>query len=218
VRFENGKIYNSNQHDQSFEFNELVKTAYLNRISLSDYGHYKTPEIFYDQAKGKGRPFLYYTNGVAASEISIDTYTGEVKILRSDILMDLGRLINDGIDHGQVAGGFVQGAGWVTTENLYYSDEGKLLSHSPTTYKIPSIHDMPRIFNIEFFENHSNVMNIRGSKAVGEPPLLLGLSVWCAIKDALRGAGLADTAGLSIPATSEAVLMNLHGLMPEQVL
>ncbi len=217
VLFEDGKVINENHNSQYFSFCELVKLAYLNRISLSDYGHYKTPDIFYDTAKGKGRPFLYYTNGVAASEVSLDTYTGEVKILRTDILMDLGRLINDGIDHGQVAGGFVQGAGWVTTENLFYNDEGKLLSHSPTTYKIPSVHDTPRIFNIDFIENHSNVMNIRGSKAVGEPPLLLGLSVWCAIKDAMRGCGMSDTAGLCIPATSEIILMNLAGQMPEQV-
>ncbi|TDR20662.1 xanthine dehydrogenase molybdopterin binding subunit [Marinicella litoralis] len=218
IEFKGGQVINLKQPSQTFKFNELVGIAYLNRISLSDYGHYKTPEIYYDKAKGKGRPFLYFTNGVAASEVSIDSYTGEVKILRTDLLMDLGRMINDGIDHGQVAGGFVQGAGWVTTENLYYSDQGKLLSHSPTTYKIPSIHDTPRIFNIDFIENHSNVMNIRGSKAVGEPPLLLGLSVWCAIKDALRNAGLSDTAGLCIPATSETILMNLSGQMPEQVL
>jgi len=218
ITFKAGQAINSKQPNQTFEFNELVSIAYLNRISLSDYGHYKTPEIFYDKGKGKGRPFLYFTNGVAASEVSIDTYTGEVKILRTDILMDLGRLINDGIDHGQVAGGFVQGAGWVTTENLFYNDQGKLLSHSPTTYKIPSIQDTPRIFNIDFIENRSNVMNIRGSKAVGEPPLLLGLSVWCAIKDAMRNAGLKDTAGLSIPATSESILMNLAGQIPEQII
>lgn len=206
VLFNNGQVINRNNPNQWISFVELVKTAYLNRISLSDYGHYKTPDIHYDPKTGKGRPFLYYTNGVAASEVSIDTYSGEVKILRSDILMDLGRMINDGIDHGQTAGGFVQGAGWVTTENLYYNEAGKLLSHSPTTYKIPSIHDTPRIFNIDFIENHSNVMNIRGSKAVGEPPLLLGLSVWCAIKDAIHQAGIKDTSGLFIPATSEAVL------------
>lgn len=218
AKFNSGSITNSNNPKQTFSFKEIVKTAYLNRISLSDYGHYRTPDIYYDPATGKGRPFLYYTNGVALSEVSIDVFTGEVKILQSDILMDLGRLINDGIDYGQVAGGFVQGAGWVTTENLFYSDAGKLLSHSPTTYKIPSIHDTPRNFNISFIENHSNVMNIRGSKAVGEPPLLLGLSVWCAIKDALRNAGLEDTAGLQIPATNENLLFNLSGLIPEQVL
>ncbi len=209
VKFMAGQLINTDNPSQTFEFKDLVKTAYLNRISLSDYGHYRTPEIYFDKKTGKGRPFLYYTNGVAASEVSIDCYTGETKILRTDILMDLGRLINDGIDHGQTAGGFVQGAGWVTAENLHYDEQGKLLSHSPTTYKIPSIHDMPRLFNIDFIENHSNVMNIRGSKAVGEPPLLLGLSVWCAIKNALREAGVTDTESLSIPATNEVILSML---------
>lgn len=216
VVFNQGQIINQDNPSQTFKFTELIKIAYLNRISLSDYGHYKTPEIFYDQAKGKGRPFLYYTHGVAASEVSVDCYTGEVKILRTDILMDLGRIINDGIDHGQVAGGFVQGAGWVTTENLYYDDEGKLVSHSPTTYKIPSIHDTPREFNISFIENHSNIKNIRASKAVGEPPLLLSLSVWCAIKDAIHQAGLKDTSGLSIPATNETILMQFNLIDSQQ--
>jgi xanthine dehydrogenase large subunit len=209
VVFADGQVRNHEQPEQTIGFAELVKIAYLNRISLSDYAHYRTPEIYFDKATGKGRPFLYYTNGVAASEVSIDCTTGEVKILRSDVLMDLGRRISDGIDHGQTAGGFVQGAGWVTTEQLYYDDQGTLVSHSPTTYKIPAIHDTPRVFNIDFIENHNNVMNIRGSKAVGEPPLLLGLSVFCAIKDALNQAGISDTSGLSIPATNEAVLLML---------
>lgn len=209
VQFKGGRLINPMAPDQSMSFKDVVRIAYLNRISLSDYGHYRTPEIHFDKSTGQGRPFLYFTNGVAASEVSIDVYTGEVKVLRSDILMDLGRLISDGIDHGQTAGGFVQGMGWVTAEHLCYDAGGKLLSHSPTTYKIPSIHDMPRTFNIDFIENHRNAMNIRGSKAVGEPPLLLGLSVWCAIKDALREAGLKDTSKLAIPATHEAVLTML---------
>ncbi len=209
VEFTNGQVFNDNK--QSIDFNKLVKIAYLNRISLSDYGHYKTPEIYYDKDKGKGRPFLYYTNGVAASEVSIDKYTGEVKILRSDILMDLGRLINSGIDAGQTAGGFIQGAGWVTTENLYYSDSGKLVSHSPTTYKIPSIQDTPRIFKLNFIENNNNILNVRASKAVGEPPLLLGLSVWAAVKNAIYNDGVKTTSKLKIPATNEEVLRVLEG-------
>jgi xanthine dehydrogenase large subunit len=216
VEFKDGLLINPLEPDQTMPFKEVVKVAYLNRISLSDYGHYRTPDIHFDPATGQGRPFLYFTNGVAASEVSVDLFTGEVKVMRSDILMDLGRLISDGIDHGQTAGGFVQGMGWVTSEQLYYDANGLLLSHSPTTYKIPSIHDMPREFNIDFIENHRNEMNIRGSKAVGEPPLLLGLSVWCAIKDALRQAGLSDTSKLAIPATHEAILNLLSGGMSDQ--
>ena len=206
VKFEAGKVCDSHHSERQSDFAELVKTAYLNRISLGDYGYYKTPEIYYDRAKGKGRPFLYYTNGVAASEVSVDKFTGEVKILRTDILMDLGRLINDGIDHGQVSGAFVQGAGWVTTENLYYNDAGELISSSPTTYKIPNIQDTPREFDVRFIENESNIMNVRASKAVGEPPLVLGLSVWTAVKDALHNAGVKDASQLKLPATNEEVL------------
>ncbi|MGV6851609.1 MAG: molybdopterin cofactor-binding domain-containing protein, partial [bacterium] len=209
VMFENGLVFDSNDATRQIKFTNLVKIAYLNRISLCDYGYYRTPKIHYDRAKGKGRPFLYYTNGVAASEVSVDRFTGEVKILRSDLLMDLGRLINDGIDHGQTTGAFIQGAGWVTTESLYYNDQGELLSCSPTTYKIPNIQDTPRVFNVNFIENNSNLMNIRGSKAVGEPPLVLGLSVWAAVKDAIHNAGSGSIVNLKLPATNEQVLNGL---------
>ncbi len=207
VDFSNGQVVNRHDASRTINFSKLVKTAYLNRISLSDYGYYKTPEIHYNN--GKGRPFLYFTNGVALSEVSIDKYTGEVKILRSDILMDLGRLLNAGIDYGQTAGGFIQGVGWVTSENLYYDDSGKLASHSPTTYKIPNIQDTPRVFNIDFLENHSNTINVRASKAVGEPPLLLGLSVWAAVKNAIYNAGIDNTSDLQIPATNAEIIRTL---------
>ncbi len=177
IVFAGGQVFDKGDANKTTPFSKLVKTAYLNRISLSDYGYYKTPKIHFDYVTTKGRPFLYYTNGVAVSEVSVDKYTGEVKILQTDILMDLGRLLNEGIDYGQTAGGFIQGAGWVTTEKLHYDDGGKLVSHSPTTYKIPNIQDTPRVFNIDFLENNTNTINVRASKAVGEPPLLLGLSV-----------------------------------------
>lgn len=206
VVFVDGKVFDSHDSNKTITFDKLVKTAYLNRISLSDYGHYKTPKIHFDYTTAKGRPFLYYTNGVAVSEVSVDKFTGEVKILQSDILMDLGRLLNEGIDYGQTAGGFIQGAGWVTTEKLYYDDSGKLVSHSPTTYKIPNIQDTPRVFNIDFLENDTNTINVRASKAVGEPPLLLGLSVWAAIKNAIHNAGVSDTSKMQLPATNEEII------------
>jgi xanthine dehydrogenase large subunit len=124
--------------------------------------------------------------------------------------MDLGRSINEGIDYGQVCGAFVQGMGWATTEKLHYSEQGKLLSHSPTTYKIPSIQDLPREFSMELLENDGNVVNVRRSKAVGEPPFVLGLSVWTAAKDALNSAGV-DTANFELPATNEENLKTLEG-------
>ena len=210
IVFANGEIYNQNQPEQRIKFTDAVNLAYLNRISLSGYGFYKTPGIGFDKVKGEGHAFLYFTNGVALSEVVIDRFTGELKVLRSDILMDLGRPINEAIDYGQVSGAFVQGMGWVTTENLIYNDKGDLLSHSPTTYKIPNIQDTPREFNIAFLPN-DEPKNVRGSKAVGEPPLLLGLSVWAAVKNALsyvaRQAGTSPE--LKIPANAESILMEL---------
>jgi xanthine dehydrogenase large subunit len=156
-----------------------------------------------------GRAFNYFTNGACVSEVELDTYTGEMKLLQADILMDLGRAINPGIDEGQVSGAFIQGMGWVTTEKLFYNQEGKLLSHSPTTYKIPNIQDIPRVFNIHFLENDTNDRNVVKSKAVGEPPLLLGSSVWLAIKNAISYKQKGKLSNLISPATNEVILMEL---------
>lgn len=194
-------------------FPELVREAYLNRISLSEYGHYRIPHLGFDKIKGQGRAFLYYTQGVAASEVEIDRWTGEVKVRRVDILMDLGRPINYGLDIGQVTGGFVQGMGWVTTENLVYNENGFLLSHSPSTYKIPSIQDTPRVFNANLIHNEGNTVNVKSTKAVGEPPLLLCLSVWTAIRDAVMSYRNEEIIPMAIPATSERIL---RALTPEE--
>jgi xanthine dehydrogenase large subunit len=188
---------------------DLILKAYFNRVSLGEYAHFKTEGLGYSKATGKGTPFKYFTNGVAATEVEIDTYTGEYKILRTDILMDLGRPLNPGIDRGQVTGAFVQGMGWVTSEKLYHNKEGRLLSHSPTTYKIPNVQDTPRIFNVDFIENNGNTANVHGSKAVGEPPFLLGISAWTAIKDALRYKAGEKIPQIISPATPEVVLMEL---------
>lgn len=208
VVFSGGKVAAGKEE---FGFKELVHEAYFNRINLGARAHYKTPEIHYDPKKGKGRPFLYFTNGAAASEVLIDKATGDTKVLRTEILMDLGRPINMGIDYGQVAGAFVQGMGWATGESLEYSEKGELLSHSPTTYKIPSVQDTPREFNIDFIRNDTNILNVRGSKAVGEPPFLLGLSVWNAIKNALHYTDKKSFNELTLPATPEKILKELQG-------
>ena len=208
IVFANGTVYNREQPEQTIGFNELVDMAFLNRISLSGYGFYKIPGIGFDKEKGQGHPFHYFTNGVAVSEVLIDRFTGELKVQRADILMDLGRPINEAIDYGQVSGAFVQGMGWVTTENLIYNPTGHLLSHSPTTYKIPNIQDTPREFNIDLIANQEH-KNVRGSKAVGEPPLLLGLSVWAAVKNALSYGAQGQLPQLSIPANAEQILMEL---------
>jgi xanthine dehydrogenase large subunit len=206
--FKNGEITHT-PSGKKMTWTELLMKCYFNRVSLGEYAHFKTEGLGYDKAKGVGTPFKYFTNGVAASEVEIDLFTGEYKILRADILMDLGRPINPGIDKGQVTGAYVQAMGWVTSEKLYHNKDGRLLSHSPTTYKIPNVQDTPRIFNVDFIENHGNVGNVHRSKAVGEPPFLLGISVWTAIKDALRYKAKGKIPQIVSPATPEVVLMEL---------
>ncbi|MCB0385907.1 MAG: molybdopterin-dependent oxidoreductase, partial [Bdellovibrionales bacterium] len=167
----------------------------------------KTEGLAFDKSKSKGKAFAYFTTGVAASEVELDEWTGQVKVLRTDILMDLGRPINPGIDEGQVTGAFVQGMGWVTTESLKTGERGQLLTHSPTTYKIPNVQDVPREFNVELIPSDTNTQNIARSKAVGEPPFLLSASVWTAVKDALRYRHPGKVLTLRSPATPEEVLM-----------
>ncbi len=194
---------------KSLTWVEILKLAYFNRVSLGDYAFFKTEGLGFDKKTSTGKAFNYFTNGAAVSLIEIDEFTGELKVLRTDILMDLGRSINPGVDQGQVSGAFIQGMGWVTTENLFYHQNGKLLSHSPTTYKIPNIQDTPRIFNIELLENNTNTQNIMRSKAVGEPPLLLGASVWMAVKNALSFRSKSMLPRITSPATNEVILMEL---------
>ncbi len=206
--FESEMIKNT-RTAQSLGWSELIKICYLNRVSLGDYAFFKTENLGFNKKTLTGNAFNYFTNGAAVSMVEIDEYSGELKVLQTNILMDLGRSINPGIDVGQVSGAFIQGMGWVTTENLYYHEKGKLLSHSPTTYKIPNIQDTPRIFQIDLIENNSNTQNVLRSKAVGEPPLLLGASVWTAVKNALGYRSPKTIPVLKSPATSEAILMEL---------
>jgi len=186
----------------------LVKLAYQERVPLGERGFYATPRLDWDWTSGRGTPFLYFTMGTGCSEVLIDRFTGELKVLRSDVLMDIGRPINPGIDRGQLIGAFVQGMGWVTTEDLRYTPGGELLSHSPTTYKIPNINDLPEAFSMNWIEQ-DNPINVGGSKAVGEPPLLTAISIWCAVKHALGFVSNGDLARLRLPATNEEILMRL---------
>ncbi len=212
IEFKDGFVIDE-KNLNSISFLELLDIAYKNRISICEYAHYKTENLSFNKEKGFGKAFNYFTNGVAVSEVIIDEFTGEKKVLRSDIIMDLGRMINPGIDEGQVAGGFVQSLGWVSMEKLVYSNKGELLTYSPTTYKIPSIHDMPEVFNIDFIENDTTTTNVRRSKAVGEPPFLLGISVFTAIKDALKyRAKNNELVKMNSPATNENILMTLENL------
>jgi xanthine dehydrogenase large subunit len=207
IEFKNNKVKNT-KTNFSMELVDLLNLAYINRISMGDYAFYKTPHLGFDKINGKGIAFNYYTNGAAVSEVLIDLLTGESKVLRTDILMDLGRMINPGIDQGQTLGAFIQGMGWVTSEELFYDKNGKLISHSPTTYKIPNIQDTPRDFRINFIENPHNTQNVVGSKAVGEPPFLLSASVIMAIKDAV-GSLSKNPVKLNSPATPEAIYQSI---------
>ncbi|MFK8051795.1 MAG: xanthine dehydrogenase molybdopterin binding subunit [Woeseiaceae bacterium] len=194
--------------DQQLAFSELVHLAYMARVSLSATGFYKTPKIHYDKETLQGRPFFYFAYGAAVSEVVVDTLTGEHRITRVDILHDCGRSLNPAIDIGQIEGGFVQGAGWLTTEELWWDDRGALRTHAPATYKIPACSDVPADFRVEIMQSQENKEDtIHRSKAVGEPPLMLGISVFHAIKDAVNQVRPNESAPvLDAPATPEAVL------------
>jgi len=208
IVFDNGSIYDERRPNHRLAFKQLVGMCYRERRSLGERGYYATQGIDFDWSIGQGTPFLYYTNGVAAAEVLIDRFTGDLRVERVDVLMDVGKSINPGINMGQVIGGFVQGMGWCTTEKLSYSDKGALLSYSPTTYKIPNIQDIPDQFHVNLLDN-DNKVNVRGTKAVGEPPLVLGLSVWCAVKHALSFVSGDEVPRLALPATNEEILSRL---------
>ncbi|MEM6748173.1 MAG: xanthine dehydrogenase molybdopterin binding subunit [Pseudomonadota bacterium] len=193
-------------------FAELVKKAYLGRISLSATGYYRTPTIDYDRSQHRGHPFYYFAYGAAVSEVAIDTLTGETRVLQTDILHDVGESLNPAIDMGQVEGGFIQGMGWLTSEELVYDDKGVLRTHAPSTYKIPTAGDRPLTLNAALWASGQNkVQTIHRSKAVGEPPFMLAISVFSAITHAVTAAaGGKVFPKLDAPATPERVLMAIE--------
>ena len=192
--------------NQSVSFGELAKKAHAARVHLSAAGFYKTPKLHWDRPNGKGRPFFYYAYGAACSEVTIDTLTGEMKVERVDILHDVGHSLNPAIDIGQIEGGFVQGMGWLTTEELVFDDQGRLLTHAPSTYKIPVSSDVPEDFRVALFGEPGREETIYRSKAVGEPPLMLAISVFAAIADAVHSVNPGKPVALDAPATPEAIL------------
>ncbi len=192
-------------------FTEAVQFAYSQRVQLWSDGFYATPKIHYDRQTLSGRPFFYFAYGAACSEVAIDTLTGEHKLLRVDILHDVGKSLNPEIDKGQIEGGFVQGLGWLTTEELVWGDDGKLLTRGASTYKIPTAADIPRHFNIQLWHEANREDNIGGSKAVGEPPFMLAMSVYEALRDAVgQTLGGHAPVQLNTPVTPERVLMALQ--------
>ncbi len=200
--------------EAAIPFDELVGLAYRARVHLSAAGFYKTPGIHWDRASGKGRPFYYYAYGAACSEVTIDTLTGEYRVERADVLHDVGRSLNPVLDRGQVEGAFVQGMGWLTTEELWWDDRGRLRTHAPSTYKIPLASDRPRIFNVNLADwSENREMTIKRSKAVGEPPFMLGISVFEALSMAVASvADYRECPRLDAPATPERVLMAVERL------
>ena len=202
VRFEDGHVHVG---DNRFTFAEAAKSAYEHRVSLSATGFYKTPDVAWDRIKGQGRPFFYFAYGAALTEVVIDMLTGENRILRTDILHDAGASLNPALDIGQVEGGFVQGAGWLTMEELVWDEAGRLRTHAPSTYKIPACSDRPEIFNVDLWDGENRSETIYRSKAVGEPPFMLGMSAFFAISDAIAACGTRYPE-LDAPATPERIL------------
>ncbi len=189
---------------ESLAFDDVVKDAYMARVSLSSTGFYKTPKIVWDRIQGEGRPFFYFAYGAAVTEVVIDTLTGENRVLRADILHDCGASLNPAIDTGQIEGAYVQGAGWLTTEELVWDDSGRLRTHAPSTYKIPACSDRPEVFNVALWDGENREETVYRSKAVGEPPFMLGISALMALSDAVSACGSAYP-DLQSPATPEAV-------------
>ena len=191
--------------DADLSFAQAAMLAYQNRVSLSATGFYKTPDLAWDRIKGEGRPFFYFAQGAALTEVVVDTLTGENRILRTDVLHDAGNSLNPALDIGQIEGGYVQGAGWLTTEELVWDDTGRLRTHAPATYKIPACSDRPDIFNVALWDAPNPAQTVYRSKAVGEPPFMLGVSAFAALADAVASTG-DSYPDLQAPATAEAVL------------
>ncbi|MFH8134530.1 xanthine dehydrogenase molybdopterin binding subunit [Pantoea osteomyelitidis] len=211
VSFRNGIVRVGDKH---YTFPDVAQMAWLNQVPLSATGYYRVPGIHYDREAGRGKPFYYFAYGAACCEVVIDTLTGEYRLLRADILHDVGASLNPAIDIGQVEGGFVQGMGWLTCEELVWSDKGQLLTDGPASYKIPAIGDVPPDLRVTLVENRKNPQDtVFHSKAVGEPPFMLGIAVWCALQDAV--ASVADYQlhpQLDAPATPERVFWGVERL------
>jgi xanthine dehydrogenase large subunit len=206
IKFGDDHVFDCRRPEVRLSFSQLCAEARRERVDLGARGFFATPGVDFNRETGQGTPFFYYTQGAAVAEVIVDRFTGEMSVPRVDLLIDIGRSINPGVDRGQIVGGFIQGLGWVTTEALVYDARGNLLSYSPTTYKIPTITDVPDVFNVATFDNNDNVRNVYRSKAVGEPPLMLAIAVWAATKNALWYLAPDQPIDLQLPATGEEIL------------
>ncbi len=206
VVFEGGRLHLPAAPADAVTFAQVACEAHVRRVDLGARGFYATPGIDFDREAGQGTPFYYFTTGCCVAEVLIDRFLGELKVEALDVLMDIGQPLHWEIERGQVIGGLVQGLGWVTTEELMYGDDGALWSHSPTTYKIPNVSDVPEHFRVDFVDSALNAKNLRSTKAVGEPPLMLGLAVFTAVQNALGSIRPGETVDLRLPATHEEIL------------
>ena len=211
VRFEGDRVIIGSEE---LSFEAAAMECYTGRISLSSTGYYKTPKLEWDRIQGKGRPFFYFAYGAAITEVVVDRLTGENRILRADVLHDAGASLNPALDIGQVEGAYVQGAGWLTTEELVWDQTGNLRTHAPSTYKIPACSDRPDVFNVALWNGENREDSIYRSKAVGEPPFMLGISAWLALSDAVGAYGGSYPA-LNAPATSEEIWRAVRRIAPE---
>jgi xanthine dehydrogenase molybdopterin-binding subunit B len=211
IIIDNDQIIDGSQPAVSCSFDEFVAKAYFKQTQLSAAGYYRTPDIWFDRPNGVGKPFHYYAYAMSVSEVEVNTLTGRVVLLHVNLIEDAGQSLNTMLDKGQIVGGFVQGLGWVTTEELKWNSQGRLLNSSPDTYKIPTITDIPVDLRVELLENAPNNNTIRRSKAVGEPPFPLAISVWLAIKDAISAVfDHTKEPPLGIPATNEEIVLCLE--------
>ncbi len=218
VRFSDGRIFNNHSTSQAVTFAQVCEQAYRQRIPLFAQGFYSTPGIHYDVAKASGKPFHYFAYGTAVSEVEIDGFTGDCRLLRTDILEDVGTSLSPLIDRGQIEGGFIQGVGWLTIEELLWDNKGRLTTAGASTYKLPAWSEMPDVFNVDFLERAAEPDVVFGSKAVGEPPLMLAISVREAIRDAIAAFGNGGPVDLSSPATPERIFFAIRQARENRVI
>jgi xanthine dehydrogenase large subunit len=216
VRFQAGRVFATGAEDRAVTFAKICETAYRQRVPLFAHGYYSTPGIHYDPKTGRGEPFYYFAYAAAVSEVEVDGFTGDSRVLRTDILEDVGESVSPLIDRGQVEGGFMQGLGWLTIEELVWDFQGRLATAGASTYKLPSWSELPEVFNVDFLNLPSEHGAIFGSKAVGEPPLMLAISVREAIRDAIAAFGAGGPISLESPATPERVFFAVQRARAER--
>jgi len=216
VCFDDGRVY-VERTERSVQFTKVIEAAYQQRLPLFAHGYYRTPEIHYNPATGQGRPFYYFAYGSAVAEVELDGFTGDTQILRVDILEDVGDSLSPIVDLGQIEGGFLQGAGWLTLEELVWDKQGKLATNSASTYKLPSWSELPPAFHIRMMKRATEPGVVYGSKAVGEPPLMLAISVREAIREAIAAFGSGGIVEIDVPSTPERIFFAIEHARPKRL-